>query len=100
MDVTVLIIVCHPGEKPKNGPNIAQTMITEAATKNTTELPANFAILLAKAANFFSICSNIEFPFKLDSFESRPPSNLLYLRSNTQQGSRLRHSNNFQDCSR
>ena len=65
MDVTVLIIVCHPGEKPKNGPNIAQTMISEAATKNTKELPANFAILLAKSANFFSIFSNIEFPSDL-----------------------------------
>ena len=62
MDVKVLAIVCHPGEKPKNGPNIAQTMMSEAATKNTSELPANFAILVAKSANFFSILSNVQFP--------------------------------------
>lgn len=71
MDVIVLIIVCHPGEKPKNGPNIAQTMITDAATKNTTELPDHFAILLAKAANFFSICSNNKFPSKVDLYEPK-----------------------------
>ena len=61
MEVTVLTIVCHPGEKPKNGPDITQTMISDAATKNAKELPVNFAILLAKSANFFSIFSNIEF---------------------------------------